>query len=148
MIRRFATKSQVTRALCIAALACAIATVSCGPELNTPASTDVSGTWFAAGQAAGLTNVTVVLTQTPDGTITGTYTATGTPNLQFCPASGPCTISGTIINGTNTVFQVFFELQDAGQFTGQLIGGNILKGSMSRITATSAATNLIQFAKS
>jgi hypothetical protein len=125
-----------------------MAAVGCGPELNSPASTNVSGTWFAAGPAGGLTNVTVIVNQTSDGTITGTYTATGTPDLQFCPASGPCAISGMIVNGTNTVFQVFFELRDAGQFTGQLIGGNILKGSMSRITATSGATNPIQFAKS
>jgi len=144
MIRRFAAKSQVFRALGIAALACAIATASCGPDLNSPASTDVSGTWFSPGPAAGLTNVTVILAQTSNGAITGTYTATGTPNLQFCPSSGPCSISGIIINGSNTVFQVFFELQDAGQFTGQLNGGNVLKGAMSRISATEP----IQFTKS
>jgi len=144
MIRRFAAKSQVSRALGIAALACAIATASCGPDLNSPASTDVSGTWFSPGPAAGLTNVTVILAQTSNGAITGTYTATGTPNLQFCPSSGPCSISGIIINGSNTVFQVFFELQDAGQFTGQINGGNVLKGAMSRISATEP----IQFTKS
>jgi hypothetical protein len=144
MIRRPGYRFRISRALGIAAVALAIATVSCGPELNSPASSDVSGTWFAPGPVAGLTNITVVLTQTPDGAITGTYTATGTPNLQFCPLSGPCVISGVIINGTNTVFQVFFELKDAGQFTGQLIDANILKGSMSRISATGH----IQFAKS
>jgi len=144
MIRRFATKSGVLRTLGIAALAGAIATIGCGPELNSPASTDVSRTWFSPGPAAGLTNVTVILAQTSNGAITGTYTATGTPDLQFCPASGPCAISGIIINGSNTVFQVFFELQDAGQFTGQLNGGNILKGAMSRINATQP----IQFTKS
>jgi hypothetical protein len=90
-----------------------------------------------------MTNITVVLSQTSDGTITGTYTATGTPNLQFCPATGPCAISGTIAGG-NTVFQVFFELKDAGQFTGQLITGTELKGAMSRISSTGA----IQFTKS
>ena len=77
-------------------LACAIAAVSCGPELSAPGSGDVSGTWFSPGPAAGLTNVTIVLTQSSDASISGTYTATGTPNLQFCPATGPCAISGTI----------------------------------------------------
>jgi len=144
MIRRFATNSGVFRALFIAVLAGALATVGCGPELNSPASTDVSGTWFAPGPVAGLTNITVVLTQTPDGAIMGTYTATGTPNLQFCPFTGPCVISDIIINGTNTALQVFFELKDAGEFTGQLIDGNILKGSMSRI----GAVGHVQFAKS
>jgi hypothetical protein len=143
MTRRFSIKSQISRAIGIAALAGAIATVSCGPELTAPASTDVSGTWFAAGPAAGLTNVTMTLIQNSDGTISGTYTATGTPNLQFCPATGPCAISGTI-SGVNSVFQVFFELRDAGQFTGQLIDGSTLKGAMNRIDSTEP----IQFAKS
>jgi hypothetical protein len=143
MTRRFSIKSQISRAIGIAALAGAIVTVSCGPELTAPASTDVSGTWFAAGPAAGLTNVTMTLIQNSDGTISGTYTATGTPNLQFCPATGPCAISGTI-SGVNSVFQVFFELRDAGQFTGQLIDGSTLKGAMNRIDSTEP----IQFAKS
>jgi len=143
MTRRFSIKSQISRAIGIGALAGAIVTVSCGPELTTPASTDVSGTWFAAGPAAGLTNVTMTLIQNSDGTISGTYTATGTPNLQFCPATGPCAISGTI-SGVNSVFQVFFELRDAGQFTGQLIDGSTLKGAMNRIDSTEP----IQFAKS
>ena len=143
MIRRFGHKFHMSRALAIAAVAGAIATLSCGPELTAPASTDVSGTWFAAGPAAGLTNVTINLTQGSDGTISGTYTATGNPNLQFCPATGPCAISGTI-SGSNSVFQVFFELQNAGQFTGQLIDGSTLKGAMNRIDVTQP----IQFAKS
>ena len=93
--------------------------------------------------AAGLTNVTVVLIQSSDGTISGTYTATGTPNVQFCPATGPCAISGTL-TGVNTVFQVFLDLANAGQFTGQLITGTELKGAMDR----NGNIGPIQFAKS
>jgi hypothetical protein len=103
----------------------------CGPELTTPADTDVSGTWFAAGPSAGLTNVTVTLVQTPDGAITGTYSGTGTAGPQFCPATPPCSISGTLA-GSNTVLQVFFELIDAGKFTGQLTDGPTLRGAMER----------------
>jgi hypothetical protein len=143
MIRRFSIKSHIFRTLGIAALAGAIVTVSCGPELTQAGSTDVSGTWFAPGPAAGLTNVTMTLVQNSDGTISGTYTATGTDGLQFCPATGPCAIAGTI-SGSNSVFQIFFELQDAGQFTGQLIGGSTLKGAMNRINSTDP----IQFTKS
>jgi len=133
------SRYRISRSLAIAALIGAIAAASCGPELSAPGSGDVSGTWYAAGPAAGLTNVTIVLTQSSDGTISGTYTATGTPNLQFCPATGPCAISGTI-SGGNTVFQVFFELKDAGQFTGQLITGTDLKGAMNRIGSTDPIT--------
>ncbi|HJP58473.1 MAG TPA: hypothetical protein VJ865_00675 [Gemmatimonadaceae bacterium] len=123
-----------SRAFVIVAILCA-ATVGCGPPLTDPAGTDVTGTWFAAGPASGLTNVTVILTQKPDGSISGTYTAIGTPNLQFCLPTGPCTISGTV-SGSNTVLQVFFELKDAGKFTGQLVEPTELKGAMSRVSTT------------
>ena len=109
---------------------------ACGPELTTPAESDVTGTWFAAGPAAGLSDITVVLSQTEDGVVRGTYTATGTPELQFCPSTGPCSISGDL-NGSNTVLQVFFYMTDAGTFGGQLEGPGSLKGAMSRISETS-----------
>jgi hypothetical protein len=118
----------------LAALVAAI-TVSCGPPLTDPGNGDVSGTWFSPGPAAGLTNVSINLTQTQDGTISGTYTATGTPSLQVCPATGSCAITGTV-TGANTVFQVFFDLKDAGQFTGQLITATELKGAMNRSSST------------
>ena len=146
MIRRFSIQSQVSRGLPIAALAIAalgVVTLSCGPELTDAAATNVSGTWFSPGPAAGLTGVTVTLVQASDGTISGTYTARGTQGLQFCPSTGPCAIAGTL-SGLNSVFQVFFELKDAGQFTGQLIDAGTLKGAMTRINSSGP----IQFVKS
>jgi hypothetical protein len=110
----------------------ALFAVACGPEINTPASTNVSGTWFALGPAAGLTNVSIQLEQKSDGTISGTYKATGKKPTQFCPPKPPCSISDTI-TGTNTVLEVYFELQHAGQFAGQLIGADRLTGSMARL---------------
>ena len=129
--------SRLRRALCTyVAVAGICSVIGCGPELTEPATTNVSGTWFAAGPAAGLTNITVVLNQTSDGVIRGTYTATGTPELQFCPATGPCSISGDL-NGSNTVLQVFFYMTDAGTFGGQLEHGTSLRGAMSRVNTTS-----------
>ncbi len=113
-----------------AALAPLVAT-ACGPELTTPGDSDVSGTWFAAGPAAGMTNITMVLDQTSDGQVTGTFTATGTQGQQVCPTTGPCMISSTI-NGANTVLQVNLELKDAGTFTGQVITPTKLRGTMTR----------------
>jgi hypothetical protein len=107
------------------------AAISCGPELTEPADTDVSGSWFAEGPSAGLTNLTITLTQTADGTITGTYSGTGTPGPQLCPPAPPCSISGTVA-GSNTVLQVFFELEHAGKFTGQVTEGSTLRGAMER----------------
>lgn len=141
MIRRPGRTFRISRAL--AAVALAIATVSCGPELNSPASTDVSGTWFAAGPSAGFTNITVKLTQNPDGTVSGTYTATADASLGLCPLTTGCPLTGTL-TGANTVFQVFFLIKGVGQFTGQLIGGTTLKGAMSRLDVTQP----IEFTKS
>jgi hypothetical protein len=124
------------RAAAIALLVASAAAVACGPELTTAASTDISGAWLASGPAAGLTEINVQLAQTADGAITGTYTATGTASLQFCPQTGPCSISSTV-SGSNTVLQVFFDLKDAGVFTGQLIDANTMRGAMSRMGATS-----------
>jgi hypothetical protein len=108
---------------------------SCGPPLTTPSSDNITGTWVSPGPAAGMTNMSVTLTQAADGSLTGTYTAIGTVPLQFCPANPPCAITGTV-TGVNTVLQVFFYMTDAGTFTGQVIAPGTMKGAMSRITAT------------
>ena len=114
-----------------------LAVTSCGPALTDPSSTDVSGIWVSPGPAAGMTNMSVNIVQASDGSITGTYTAIGTPGLQFCPATGTCAISGTVA-GSNSVLQVFFSMSDAGSFTGQLIGGTELRGAMTRTSSTGA----------
>ena len=111
----------------------------CGPELTTPGSVDVSGTWFGAGPAAGLSDITMVLTQTSDGHVSGTFTATGTSGPQVCPTTGPCTLSSTI-NGANTVLQVNLILKDAGTFTGQIITPTHLRGTM-----TSTDNAIVEF---
>jgi hypothetical protein len=112
-----------------------LAMASCGPPLTTPSSTDISGTWVSPGPAAGMTNMSITLTQAADGSLTGTYTAIGTPPLQFCPATPPCAITSTV-SGINTVLQVFFYMKDAGTFTGQVTGPGIMKGAMARLNVT------------
>jgi hypothetical protein len=115
----------------------ALALGSCGPALTTPSSDNISGTWVSPGPAAGMTSMSVTLTQAADGSLTGTYTAIGTKPLQFCPATPPCAISSTV-SGINTVLQVFFYMKDAGTFTGQVTAPGIMKGAMSRINTTQA----------
>jgi len=105
--------------------------LACAPELTEPADFAISGTWFAAGPAGGLTDVTIQLSQATDGAISGTFTATGTPGLQFCPPTPPCSLTGPLA-GSNTVFQVFFEMEHAGRFTGQLTEASALHGAVER----------------
>ena len=123
------TTTLLSRSATLVAICVTLTASFCGPELTTPGDTDISGTWFAAGPAAGMTNITMVLTQTADGSITGTFTATGTPGDQVCPTTGPCTLSSTI-NGANTVLQVNLVLNDGGTFTGQVITSTTLRGTM------------------
>jgi hypothetical protein len=123
-------RRQARDCLTIVLLAC-IGLSACGPELTTPGRTDISGTWFAAGPASGLTSIYITVTQGTDGTITGVFTADGTPGQQPCPATGKCTIGGTA-NGSNTVLQVFIDLQNAGVFTGQVVDLSTMKGAMAR----------------
>jgi hypothetical protein len=112
-----------------AVLVACINITGCGPALTTPGTTDVSGTWFAAGPAAGMSDITMVLTQTGDGHISGTFTATGTQGEQVCPATGVCSLSSKI-DGLNTVLQISLNLIGAGSFTGQMTTTTELRGAI------------------
>ena len=125
MVTRYSAHREVTRALLIACIGLS----GCGPELTTPGKADISGTWFAPGPAVGLTSIYITVAQSSDGAISGVYTADGTPGVQTCPPTPKCTIGGAV-NGTNTVLQVFLELQNVGTFTGQVIDVRTLKGGI------------------
>jgi hypothetical protein len=125
-------RTLVSRAATLVTLTSLLGASFCGPELTTPGESDVSGTWFSAGPAAGMTDITMILQQTSDGHVTGTFSAMGTPDQQVCPTTGPCALSSTI-NGANTVLQVNLELKDAGTFTGQVVTPTALRGTMTRV---------------
>ena len=111
---------------------CAALTASfCGPDLTDPGSVNVSGRWFAAGPAAGLSNITLTLNQDAAGNIDGMFSATGTAGEQSCPATGACALADTV-RGANTVLQVNLILNKAGAFTGQLITPTVLRGALTQ----------------
>jgi hypothetical protein len=121
--------SRVIRGI-IALVLTGVSLYSCGPALTTPSSADISGTWVASGPVAGMTNISVALSQAPSGSLTGTYTAIGSAPLHTCPLLPPCALSGAV-SGVNTVVQVFFSMADAGTFTGQVIAPGTMKGAIS-----------------
>src|SRR5687767_8074176 len=51
----------------------AVILAACGPELTTPSSTNISGTWTSSDTAAGVTDFVLVLSQASDGVITGSW---------------------------------------------------------------------------
>jgi hypothetical protein len=129
MIRRFRQallKSPKRSALLIVSV---IGLLGCGPDLTDPGTGDVTGRWFSVGSANGITNITLTLAQEPDGSLSGSYTATAAPELGFCNTNAPCPIGNTIA-GANTAFQIFFDLLGGGHFTGQLTGAAEMKGAM------------------
>lgn len=96
-----------------------MAAAACGPELTTPSSSDVSGTWTSSDTAAGVTNFALVLSQASDGTLTGSWSGRALAVNGACPAALGCAPTNNIV-GSNTVFQVHIDLIGLGAFTGQI----------------------------
>lgn len=91
---------------------------ACGPELTTPSSTNISGTWTSSDTAAGVTDFVLVLSQASDGALTGSWSGRALEVDGACPVHLGCAPANSIV-GSNTVFQVHIDLLGAGAFTGQ-----------------------------
>jgi hypothetical protein len=95
-----------------------VALVACGPALSEPSSQTVSGLWASTDRIFALSNIQLDITQTSDGTITGTWSSKVSPPHPNCPpdindvATGP-------VRGSYTVLGVQFGLIGAGDFQGQ-----------------------------
>lgn len=106
-------------------------TASCGPELNTPSSTSVTGKWQSSDSVSYFKNLKLDLSQTTEGDITGTWTGLLAGGNLSCPLSSTCPASNSAA-GRNTVVGVSIEVLGVGKFTGQLEGSNILRGDIFR----------------
>lgn len=103
--------------------------LGCGPELNEPASSNVTGSWVSPDTARGATDFKLELTQTADGEITGFWSGHGIPVNGGCPPILGCEPNNTVV-GSNTVIQVFLDLLGAGGFTGQVEPDGRLRGDL------------------
>ncbi|MCR4332896.1 MAG: hypothetical protein NUV34_09390 [Sulfuricaulis sp.] len=95
-----------------------MAALACGPELTTPSSTNISGTWTSSDIAAGVTDFVLVLSQASDGALTGSWSGRALEVNGACPAELGCAPANNIV-GSNTVLQVYVDLIGLGAFTGQ-----------------------------
>ena len=75
-----------------------------------------------------LTAVQMTVTQQSDGTIAGQWSATVFPPIPACP-SGLNTDPSGPVTGNNTVLEARLSLLGAGDFDGQVINDQTLKGS-------------------
>jgi hypothetical protein len=122
--------------LCKSLLAIAVID-ACGPPLTQPSSLDISGRWATTDAIGPLSDVEMSITQRPDGTVSGQWSANMVPENAPCPPGLGPNPTG-LVNGTNTVLEVRLALLGAGDFDGQAIDSRTLKGSFVSCSSTYA----------
>jgi hypothetical protein len=123
MSRRMKIPELVCRTLLVLA-----AFESCGPPLTEPSSLDISGRWATNDAIGPLADVEMSITQLPDGTVSGQWSARlAVPNAA-CPPDLGANPMGPV-NGSNTVLKARLTLLGAGDFDGQITDSGTMKGS-------------------
>jgi hypothetical protein len=116
---------NVPRWLCRSLLVAVVA--GCGPPLTQPSSLNISGRWATTTAIGSLSDVEMSITQLPDGTVSGQWSATTFPPNPSCPPDIGANPTGPV-NGTNTVLEVRLSILGAGDFQGQAVDSKTLKG--------------------
>ncbi|MGZ3333224.1 MAG: hypothetical protein ACXU91_04205 [Gemmatimonadaceae bacterium] len=116
-----------------------VALASCGPPLTQPSSRDLTGRWTTTDHVGPVFNLEVVIRQSPDGTITGTWVSDVSPPHPDCPPDLSARTGGTV-SGSNTVIGVQFSVVGAGDFQGQAIDSATMRGSFQSCANTYVVT--------
>jgi hypothetical protein len=101
----------------------------CGPALTDPAAVNITGDWGTSNRVGAVPNIQIMITQDDAGRITGQWSASIPPPMPQCPpqllpeSTGP-------ITGTNTVLEIRLSLVGVGDFQGQWIDQNTLRGAV------------------
>jgi hypothetical protein len=103
-------------------------TMACGPELDEPSSRNISGHWISSDRAGTLSGISLDITQQPDGRLVGRWSGVFAIGAQ-CPPGLGSNPTGPL-NGANTSLSVRFSLLGAGDFEGQAIDANTLRGGL------------------
>jgi hypothetical protein len=117
-------KTKLTGLLVLGLLA-----LACGPDLNAPGTTNVTGTWVSTDTVATIWDFRLTLTQTPSGAISGNWTGTGGVGNEYC-GDHQCFLTNIVVGG-NTVVGIAIDVLGAGRFTGQM-NGTTLRGDILR----------------
>src|SRR5687768_15764326 len=113
MSRRMKRPGWLCRSLLLVAVV-----EACGPSLTQPSSVDLSGQWATTDAIGALSNVEMSITQRPDGTVSGQWSAEVFPVNPPCPPDLGTNPTGSVI-GTHTVLEARLAFQGAGNFEGQ-----------------------------
>jgi hypothetical protein len=109
--------------------ALAVVFTACGPPLTTPSSLNLTGRWTSTDHIGPVFNLEIIISQTPDGMITGTWNSDVAPPHPPCPPDVSDRGVGTV-DGTHTVVGVQFSLKGAGDFQGQATDNSTMRGSI------------------
>ncbi|MGI8401289.1 MAG: hypothetical protein ACR2NS_06750 [Gemmatimonadaceae bacterium] len=90
---------------------------------------NITGNWASNDAIAAIHDVHLELTQGLDGTVNGHWSAENSSPDAPCPPSLGSTPAGAL-NGRHTILQVQLSLVGLGDFAGQAIDGQVLKGSL------------------
>lgn len=100
---------------------------ACAPEPTTPSSISLGGVWTSNAHLFSLSELKLMLTQEPEGVVSGGWSAKGDGGSGGCLTGVPCNAFGFLI-GRNMVSQVVLELLGAGRFEGTLVEPDRLRG--------------------
>ncbi|HEY0527533.1 MAG TPA: hypothetical protein VGD02_01795 [Gemmatimonadaceae bacterium] len=103
------------------------ASIGCGPELDSPSTKDITGHWSSSDRFGALSNISMDVTQ--DGAvIAGSWSGNSSPPDAPCPPGLGSTPTGPV-NGTSTVAELQLSLLGAGDFDGQIVSSDVIRGS-------------------
>ena len=102
---------------------------ACGPELSEPSQLNITGNWASNDPIGPVHDVRLEITQALDGTVNGHWSAGNSSPDAPCPPSLGSTPAGAL-NGRHTIVQVQLSLVGVGDFSGQAINEQVLRGSL------------------
>jgi hypothetical protein len=101
---------------------------ACGPPLTEPSAVDLTGRWTSVDHVGPVFNFEMIIHQSSDGTIVGTYSSDVSPPHPPCPPDISDKAVGTV-DGNNAIIGVQLSLKGVGDFQGQVVSDSTLRGS-------------------
>jgi hypothetical protein len=116
-----------------------VLSTACGPPLTDPSSENITGRWGTADKFGPLSDMNLEITQGADGKVVGKWTAVVPGPRPVCPPELDANATGPV-SGTNTVFEIRLAMLGAGDFQGQVVDENTLRGSFDSCANTYLST--------
>ena len=103
--------------------------VTCGPPLTEPSSQNISGHWISPDRIGPIYDISMDVSQTEDGDVSGEWAGKASPTDAACPEGLGTNPSGRV-SGTNKALGLNLAVVGAGDFQGQMISPTALRGSL------------------